>query len=80
MMADELTELLERDEFEPFRLRLTSGDAYEIHTPRSVAMMRNRFFLALPDGERWEFIPFLHVAAIESISNGRGKCSPRKKK
>ncbi|MBI5864826.1 MAG: hypothetical protein HZB38_10015 [Planctomycetes bacterium] len=70
MNADELRELLTRDPFEPFRLRLTSGDTYEIRDPQSVAVMKSRMFVAMPGGDHWLFVPFLHVAAIESIRNG----------
>lgn len=70
MGSADLSELLKRDPFEPFRLRLSSGDAYDVRDPHSVAVMKNRLFMALPDGERWTFISYLHVAAVESIGNG----------
>jgi len=68
MSAEEIRELLAKDPFEPFRLRLSSGDGYDIVDPQSVAVMRNRIFVALPGGEKWVFIPFLHIAAIEAAS------------
>lgn len=68
MSAEEIRELLVKDPFEPFRLRLSSGDSYDIVAPQSVAVMRNRIFVALPGGEKWVFIPFLHIAAIEAAS------------
>lgn len=66
MNADEIREWLSKEPFEPFRLRLSSGDVMEVGEPQSVAVMRNRLFVALPDGEKWVFIPYLHIAAVES--------------
>jgi len=62
-----LEELLQREPFEPFRIRVSSGDAYDVRTPHAVALLKNRVFIALPDGERWTFCPYLHIAAVESL-------------
>jgi len=73
MNPDEIRELLRRDPFEPFCIRLTSGDAYVVRDPQSVALGQRRLFIAFPegDGDRWTFIAYLHVAALESVGNGR---------
>jgi hypothetical protein len=78
MNAVELRELLSQDPFEPFRVRLTSGDSYEIRDPQSVAVMKSRMFVALPATDTWLFVAFRHVAAVESISNGH--VAPRRRK
>jgi len=67
MNADEIRELLRREPFEPFRIKLTSGDAYDIRDPNSVALGRNRAFVAFPDTDRWTFFAYLHIAAVESL-------------
>ena len=67
MNPDELRALLRREPFDPFRITLTSGDVHVIVDPYAVAVMKNRLFIALPDG-RWLFIPYLHIAAIETLS------------
>ena len=80
MGAHEFREILTREPFEPFRIRLSSGDSYEIRDPQAVALMRNRLFVALPDGDRWVFIPFLHVAAVEAVTNGRARRASGRKR
>lgn len=70
MTAEEIRNLLSREPFEPFHLCLSSGEAYDICDPRSVALMKNRIFVAPPDGERWVFIAYLHIAATEGVGNG----------
>lgn len=71
MNANEIREILEKDPFEPFRIRLSSGDTYEVRNPGLVAIMRSRLFITFPKTDRWTFVPFLHIAAIEAL-NGHG--------
>ena len=79
MAADGIRDLLKREPFEPFRVRLTSGDHYDIRDPLSAALMKSRLFIALPRSERWVIVPFLHIAALETLHNGRPR-SPRKRR
>ena len=52
MALDDLRGLLTREPFQPFRVRLTSGDHYEIRNPLSAALMKSRLFIALPNSDR----------------------------
>ncbi len=80
MSAAELREILEREPFQPFRVRLTSGDAYEVHNRHLAVAMRNRLFIACPDSDRWTLVPYLHIAAVEGIADGRPRRPPRRKR
>jgi len=62
--------LLDREPFEPFRIRLSSGDAYEIRNPALTIAMRSRLFIAFPRTDRWTLIPFLHIAAANTLDKG----------
>lgn len=79
MIARELEELLEREPFEPFRIRLSSGDVYEIRNPALTVPMRSRLLIVFPKSDRWTLVPFLHIAAIERLDNGNGH-KPRRRK
>lgn len=79
MTAQELREFLEREPFEPVRVRLSSGDVYEIRQPELAVVMRSRLFIAFPGSDRWTLIPFLHIAAVETSGNGRSRSSHRKR-
>jgi hypothetical protein len=78
MIAKDLRELLEREPFVPFRLVLTSGKHFDVRNPRTTALMKREIFIALPDGERWSLVPFLHIASIETLSNGRDRRPTRR--
>jgi len=75
MIADDIIELLDRDPFEPFRICLSSGAAYDVVKPHMVALAKSRAFIAVPDSDRQALVPFLHIAALETMEprNRHGK-------
>lgn len=79
MIRQELDELLHRQPFEPFAIRLTSGDRYEVHDSALAALLKSSIFIAHPNSDRRVIVPFLHIAAIET-PNGRQKTSTRRRK
>lgn len=73
MTRENIGELLEREPFLPFRLVMSSGKAYEVTNPNSAMLLKSEVFVVFPDGERWTHVPFLHIASIETLANGRGR-------
>ena len=69
--ADTIREVLDREPFVPFRLVMTSGKAYEVVSPNSAMLLKSEVFVVFPDGERWAHVPFLHIASIKTMANGR---------
>lgn len=66
-----LRDLLNRRPFDPFVVRLSSGDAYEVRHPEMAWLLKNGVYIALPapDGdlpERALYCPFLYIAAAET--------------
>jgi hypothetical protein len=80
MAADDLRSLLTRDPFVPFRVRLTSGDYYDIRDPHLTVLMKSRLFIALPRSDRSVYVPYLHIAALETLENGRPARGRRRRK
>jgi hypothetical protein len=66
MTIEHIQELLERDPFEPFVIKLTNGDVHVVQTPHAVALMGTRIFVAFPNG-KWAIIPLAHIASVESL-------------
>lgn len=78
MSAAILKDLLSRRPFEPFRVRLSSGDAYEVRHPEMALLLRNGIYVAVPNGgdelpEQAVWCSLLHVAAVEPLTAGKGK-------
>ena len=85
MRAEELTELLRRQPFAPFRMHLTAGQTYDIRHPELLWVRRQCADIALdPDPktgviEHSERVSLLHIVRIEELespiqsSKGNGK-------
>lgn len=70
MISNDIKERLQRKPFQPFRIRASSGAAYEVASPFSVALMKTKVFIAAPNSDKWAELSYLHVAALESLGNG----------
>ena len=69
--------MLARRPFRPFRVRLSSGDAFEIRHPEMALLVKSGIYVAVPDarGEPPEaavWCSFLDVGAVEPV-NGAAK-------
>ena len=82
MTAEVIQHMLDQSPFTPFRVCLSNGESYEVRNPHMVALMKSKAFIALPHSERWAFVSYLHIAALESISDGHppGGASKRKRR
>jgi hypothetical protein len=80
MIRDDIRELLDREPFTPFRLVMSSGKNYDVLNPETTVLLKSEVFIAFPDGERWSVIPLLHVTSIETLSNGRGRRTARRRR
>jgi hypothetical protein len=80
MIMKIIKERLAHKPFEPFRIRSSSGEAYDIPTPFLVALMKSKIFIAYPNSDRWAELSYLHVAGLESASNGNSGRPHRRKR
>ncbi|MCG3129153.1 MAG: hypothetical protein CHACPFDD_04063 [Phycisphaerae bacterium] len=80
MSAESIRELLEREPFHPFRIRASSGMAYDVRNPGLVVLMKSQVLVAEPKSDRYALIPFLHVAGVELMANGRPRSRARRSK
>ena len=80
MIRDNIRDLLDRDPFLPFRLGLSSGRHYDVVDPQMTVLLKSEIFIAFPDGERSSLIPLLHVTSVETLPDGRGRRTPRRKR
>lgn len=79
MISEEIREMMSRDPFRPFRIVMSSGESYVIANPGTAMPLKDELFIAMDDGERVRFCPYLHVATIESV-NGRSTRTRRRKR
>ena len=67
MNADAIREWLRRQPFEPFQLRLSNGELYEVRHPELVALARTHLALADPSADRIQFIALMHINSIGAL-------------
>ena len=79
MIRDEIRELLLQQPFQPFLIRVTSGERYEVRNSELAALLKSAVFIAFPKSDRRVIVPFLHIAAVET-PNGRQRASSGKSK
>lgn len=60
-----IQELLEKEPFESFRVRMSDGNFYEVTNPSLVVPMATKLFIALPE-DRWKFLSYANITSIES--------------
>jgi hypothetical protein len=80
MLVADIKERLSKDPFEPFRIRSSSGESYEISSPFLVALMKSKVFIAVPNSDRWSELSYLHIAALQSAQNGYSHKASRDKR
>ena len=74
----DIQELLEREPFEPFRIRMTDGLYYDVANPDLVVPMESYLFYAFPKRDRWKLLSYVNMTSVD-IGEGsrRGRRAPR---
>ena len=68
MNHDAMQQLLRREPFEPFEIRLTNGEKHEVRHPEMALLLKTRIVIALPD-DRMVIAPLLHIASVETLQS-----------
>jgi len=73
MSASIIRDTLSRRPFQPFRILLSSGDAYDVRHPENALLVKSGVYVSSPDdkGELPEvaaWCSFLHIAAVEPLT------------
>lgn len=79
VIATTIRDMLTRDPFEPFRIVSSSGEAFIVRDPQTVALMKSEVFIAQPRSDRRTFIPYLHIATVETMTNGHAPRRSRRR-
>lgn len=69
MNRETMLELLRRQPFEPFEIRLTNGEKHEVRHPGMALLQRSRIVITVPNSDRVVTIPLLHIASVEALQS-----------
>jgi hypothetical protein len=67
MNAETIREWLNRRPFEPFELRLSNGDAFQVRHPEVVAIGKNRIAIVDPETDQIVHVALIHVDSISAL-------------
>jgi len=71
----DIRDLLDKEPFEPFRIRMADGNSYVVDNPQLVVPMESQLFIALPN-DRWKFLSYMMMTSVE---NG-ARAAPRRRR
>ncbi len=66
MLRDHLQDLIDRQPFEPFRIKLVNGDSCDVFYPQNVALLRDEVNINPPD-QNWILFPIDKITSVESL-------------
>ena len=74
MSPQDLSDLLRKRPFVPFRIYATDGRTYDVRHPDQALVLRTRVILPLPrtpdeNAERSEHLALIHVVRLEELSS-----------
>lgn len=79
MVIETIRDRLQQDPFVPFLIRTSGGQGYRVASPDLVVLMRNKIFVAQPNSDHAATLSFLHITALEEVTNGHGS-RPRRRR
>jgi len=69
MNADTIREFVRRQPFEPFVIRLSSGETHEVRHPECVLVLKTKAILGYPEDDRTVHLSLIHVNAVETLQS-----------
>ena len=67
MNADTIRDYLKREPFEPFVIRLSNGESYEVRHPECALLMKTKVIVGFPDEDRSVTCSLIHVNSVETL-------------
>jgi len=67
MGVETIREWLNRKPFEPFELRRSNGETYQVRHPEVIALGKNRIAIVDPETDRFVHVALIHVNSIEAL-------------
>ena len=64
MNAKTLREMLEKRPFQPFEVRMSSGDVYQVRYPNFAFVLRSNFVIGDPDEDHVHLCALDHIASV----------------
>ena len=67
MNTGTILEFVNHRPFEPFVVRLSNGEKYEVRHPENIMVLKTRLVLGYPEDDRVVQVGLIHVNSIENL-------------
>lgn len=68
MTREAIRSLLLKQPFEPFLVRMTSGETYRLLHPECGGLLENKLIVSMADSDRFVVCTLLEIAAVEPLA------------
>ena len=66
-MHSTITKLLGRRPFQPFEVRMSNGDVFQVRHPENAFLLKTNVIFGNPDSDDFSFVSLLHVVDVKAI-------------
>ena len=67
MNYETFRELLDRRPFEPFEIRLSNGEKYEVRHPEMALLLKSRIIIGDAENDKMTICGLIHINSIETL-------------
>lgn len=67
MNAETIREYLRREPFEPFVIRMSNGEVYEIRHPECALVMKTKVIVGYPEEDRTVTCALVNINSVEAL-------------
>lgn len=69
MNLEAIRELLKRKPFEPFEVRMSRGDVYQVRHPEQVLVLKTNVVIGFPETDKLAVCALLHIASLQTVQS-----------
>ena len=66
-MLQQIRMFLQQTPFQPFQIRISSGDVFRVDHPENAAIVKHSVLVALPEGDEAIMLSALHIVGVSGI-------------
>jgi hypothetical protein len=65
-MKETLIQLLRQQPFQPFAVKMSNGETFEVRHPEMAALLKSNIIISKSDSDEFEICSLLHVANVKA--------------
>jgi hypothetical protein len=77
MNTETMLSLLRRQPFQPFEVRMSNGDSFEVRHPEMALLLKSSLIFGSPQSDDFIFCSLLHIADVKAIASPSGGQGPK---